>query len=313
MNRFLLAFTALALLSGCVTTYQPQLTVEERAAISSIEAVTIVPQEEIDVQFVPSMAGSSAGAAYGIVGALVGSAIDASINDTRSKEAEVNAKPYRDLLLGYDASAVVKATLESQLSGFESISDVVVTSDRQMEDLEPKEYQGLGKDGVLFVNASYALSPQQDVLFVKAFINLYQRFDQTEAEKPKKNKLIAGWMLQYQSPSRALSLDTVEEVDQSTADQAILAPAPLWTKEDLIAEIERGAKHVGHLVKVTIDDTRTAEDYAAMVGEIPVGGATGEGYPLGEFDGNKIYRVATGALYSVPAGEGLIVNMIMAQ
>jgi len=313
MNRFFIALSALVLLSGCVTTYQPQLTPEERESINSIEAITIVPQEEIDVQFVPSMAGSSAGAAYGIVGALVGSAIDASINDTRSKEAEVNAKPYRDLLLGYDASAIVKATIESQLSGLESISEVVVTSDRQMEDLEPKEYQGLGKDGVLFVNSSYALSPQQDVLFVKAFINLYQRFDQSEAEKSKKNKLIAGWMLQYQSPSRAISLDVSEEGDQGTAYQAVIAPAPLWTKEDLISEIERGAKHVGHLVKVTLDDTRTAEDYAAMVGEIPVGGAQGQGYPLGEFDGNKIYRVATGALYSVPAGEGLIVNMIMAQ
>lgn len=64
--------------------------------------MTLVAQEEIDVQFIPSMVDVSADARFGIVGALVGSAIDASINDMRSKKAEIRAKPYRDMLLGYD-------------------------------------------------------------------------------------------------------------------------------------------------------------------------------------------------------------------
>ena len=76
-----------------------------------------------------------------------------------------------------------------------------------------------------------------------------------------------------------------------------------------------GADHLGYLAKFTLDDGLTQEEYKLKEQTMLVGPAKteGKGFYLGEYDGNKIYRLGSGALHSVPADEGVAVNFLMAQ
>ena len=307
MKNLVLSFMLVMLTTGCVATYQPPLNAENRAKINNLEAVTLVAQEEIDVQFIPSMAGASAGASYGIIGALVGSAIDASINDTRSKEAEIRAKPDRDMLLGYDYRPVLNEAVAKQVAGVQWTGDIIVTQDVQVEDFDVMTYQGQARDGIVFINSSYALSPAQDMVFVKAYIAVHERVDNPEGDKKLKNKPMAAWTLQYQSPARNDILNSYTEDDVQVDVR--------WDRDALIQELVRGADHLGYLAKFTLDDGLTKEEYLLKEQTMLVGPAKteGKGFYLGEYDGNKIYRLGSGALHSVPADEGVAVNFLMAQ
>lgn len=175
--------------------------------------------------------------------------------------------------------------------------DVIVTQDVQVKDFDDMTYQGQARGGIAFINSSYALSPEQDMVFVKAYIALHEHVDNPDSDKKAKNKVLAAWTLQYQSPAPNEALNSYTEDDVQVDVR--------WDRDALIQELTRGADHPGYVAKFTLDDGLMKEECQFKEQTMLVGSAKREGkdFYLGEYDGNKIYRLGSGPWHSVLADE----------
>lgn len=64
--------------------FQPELTDELKSSISTVRVISIIHQDELNVQIYPTNSGGLVGRiGLGAVGALIGATSDASINSAR--------------------------------------------------------------------------------------------------------------------------------------------------------------------------------------------------------------------------------------
>ena len=193
--KLLAAFISCLFLFGCAS-YKPLVEAEEKGQISSLRVISVVPQEEIKTQIQIQTAG---GAGFGLLGAIV----DASVNNSRAKDAEAASDPFRDALLETDPKSLINAAYENELQGIDWASPTTI--EKRDEALDRKELRALlrtmPEDALLMIHSIYSLTPELEILEIDALLQLYMA-DKREAKSTKDNgrlKKVGQTIIRFQS------------------------------------------------------------------------------------------------------------------
>ena len=298
-----LAFVTLALLvTGCAGTYKPEISEELRDSVSTAEVVSFIPQEEIDLQFNPSTAGSAAGAGFGAIGGMLGAIADAAANQSLAKKAEQRVQPFRDKLVEYDFKSVHIEQLKNYLNEVEWVTVSKLESELNREDFKLRDYlPEIDQDALLIIATSYSLSPDFDVLNINSSYSLYIKPTQKSKAKRPRYRAVASQFYQYQSPSKKrqhlaslpdfvaardeitnkyqLAIDNAKtsqsksrhekskrkELEKATKEALEKSPVNYdWTEEELTQQLNRGIEHILTMKTLDLNDQRSAKDYKAL-------------------------------------------------
>lgn len=138
--------------------------------------VSQVQQEGIIKEFVPSNAGGSSGAQFGLVGALIGAAVNTSINNSRAKEAETTAEPFRNALLDINTRETLKLAYTDALKDIDWATHQEVLSEQLPENSKTSDYtDNINDDLLLLISTRYSLKPNAEVIEFKADYSTFEK------------------------------------------------------------------------------------------------------------------------------------------
>lgn len=166
--------------------YKPKLTDDVKADISTVRVLSIIHQDELNVQINASSTGAGAAAGFGLLGALVGTAIDASVNDARSKSAEERVEPFRAVMQGTNTTAAINETIEKSVESLDWATANFEVFDDSDNFKVSDSMKGLEEDALLVINSSYALTPELESVEVKSELALYMNKNKQSEESSKK-------------------------------------------------------------------------------------------------------------------------------
>lgn len=155
-------------LSGCATTGRTHV---DSTALKSIDHVEIhlgVAQAEIR----PSIKRSNLTAGAG--GGLLWAAIDASLNESRTKEAETMIRPLRDTLIDYDFNKTFENYAGGALKDLDWLNNADVkldTGDISAEYM--KSFDDKDNDAVIFVTTDYYVSADYKTIRLLCHLSVF--------------------------------------------------------------------------------------------------------------------------------------------
>lgn len=185
MKKLVLTVAAISL-AGCATPRGYNLIdAEARPELNSMESVLLVKQSELGSAIETSNISAATG------GGLIPALIDAGVNANRTKTAEEMISPIRDKMIDFDFPAQLESDIEAALAdiGIEGITEVelVRAEDRTYRQDTVAETSA---DAVMFIDSTYQLSPNFDMVVVTANVTVYpkspalnafkERFDEDE-------------------------------------------------------------------------------------------------------------------------------------
>lgn len=336
--------TCMALFTGCASTYQSQISNQDRLSLSQLNVVSHFTQEEIGSRYAASNMTSS------MQGGALFMLIDSAVNSHRAKKSEAAAEIYRDALLGYDIVGMfgqeIRASLTelpwTNLGKFESITDTE-TIDVPMR---LAEAQG---SAILVLRPTYFFSPQADAIYLDMTASLYRKNDakqkaplfsnvysyQSPIRRPDSPFLspseaeseIAAITTKYQTKIDAAQRNEsrrqyykkimgkqIQRVKKRRIDSEELATISkeAWNPDNLKATLQTGAKQIANLLLLDLNDKLSEAEYQSIERKVNVNFIANredttdiDVYPMGNFDGYSIYRQKSGKLFSVPTNQNI--------
>lgn len=289
---FVAVVSLLHFCSGCAT---PPTTLppEARARINQTRAISYIPQEEVNVQFMPS----SYGAGLGLLGAVV----DAGVNASLAGSAESRAKRIRENVRDYDfrhrywaaTSNVVATTDWMKLGHFSMVASNVA----------PVKPAAVTEAALMNIGTDYFISPNGRVFEVSTGIGVYL---------PQKNKKpsAANTMIYYSAE--------IGDVEGDKAAEKWIENGGAALRQAADEGIQESAKLMRHALDL-MGGTTNVTMKAARVRAKLVHGRAGFGIPVGrtgllgnvieENPDRIIFQAKQGPLYSWPRREVEVVYL----
>lgn len=206
---FKFAVLAIVITSTACTTFLPKLTDELKGEIATVRVISVIHQEELNVQMNASNSAGGAGAAFGAIGAIVGSIADASVNSARSKAAEVKAERFRTTLNDRNTTGAINDTLKESVESIDWAEAHFVTyqDSKEFKTAQLKgEMKQLKDDALIVLYSSYSLTPELESLEITTQLALYKRADEPpkkglarNREVKKKHRAVYRSGMKYQS------------------------------------------------------------------------------------------------------------------
>jgi hypothetical protein len=166
----------LSILSSCAPNVHKPLESLAKEQISTTDAYLIIEQQEINANIDQSNVTAAMG------GGLIAALIDASINNSRAKEAEKLMKPIRDSLIDFQFDKYLMEQLQKQMSSVEWMN---LKSLQLKKDFSEESISGFFKDSsasvVLYVQTNYYLTP--DFKDLKVLSKVYMLPNNEELRK----------------------------------------------------------------------------------------------------------------------------------
>lgn len=219
--KSLLKLTVLAVVittSAC-TSFQPKLTDELKSGIATVRVISVIHQEELNVQMNASNGGAAAASSLGFIGVLVGSVVDASINSARSKTAEEKAERFRVALSGSNTTGAINDILKESVESIDW-ADVNFVTYQDSEEFKSSNLRGemesLQEDALIVLYSSYSLTPELESLEIATRLALYKRPDEPVDNGPSRNRALYESGMKYQSKlyGGRYRSDSAEELEQ---------------------------------------------------------------------------------------------------
>lgn len=173
------ALAAGALLSvGCAGATRVALNDAQRDQLGSVRTVGALSQQELRVTVVPS----NTGAAFGLVGAL----IDASVTNSRAKDAESAVVPVRNSLVGYEPSRTLGVALKRELGSLTWLkhNSVEVRQAAESKAAIAELVNASNTDMLLLIQTDYQLAPAFEAMVVKARVSMLPRKSAAPPREP---------------------------------------------------------------------------------------------------------------------------------
>ncbi len=158
LKKILVLITISFFLSGC-TSIKPvhQLDPNAVTLIQELDAHLIVDQDEIYAD----IKGSNSAAAAG--GGLLFALIDIMVESSQTNTAESSIVPVRNHLIDYDYASVLHEKINSEISNISNFKVNKVNLERATnQNILSEKYNESGASAILFLTASYKLSPEFD-------------------------------------------------------------------------------------------------------------------------------------------------------
>lgn len=211
MKPFLkLTVLAVVIATSACTTFQPKLTQQLKDDIDTVRVISVIHQEELNVQMNAFNGAGTAGAVgFGALGVVVGSIADASVNSARSKVAEGKAERFRAALSGRNTTDAINATLKESVESIDWASANFVTyqASKEFKTFQLRgELEQLKEDALVVLTSSYSLTPELESLEITTRLALYKRPTEPakkglarNREVKKKNRTLYQSGMKYQS------------------------------------------------------------------------------------------------------------------
>lgn len=199
----------LVVVAGCSNGhYKPIISDSVRLSLKPVKVVSIVKNNGIDIQIIPSTKARDAafkvglwqgGIVGGLAGSLIGIVADAGITVIKAKNAEKTLRPYQTRLKRFNVDEKLHRSLKDNLAkmGVE-ISDYVVADNFRTVDLY--DYiDDLDDEKLLAITTSYSFDPTKNMIHIVSEATLYLK-------KLKNNKgyRTLDWSVFYQTPRRSV-------------------------------------------------------------------------------------------------------------
>lgn len=265
-----LAVLGIVVTTSACTSFQPKLTDELKSDIASVRVISVIHQEELNVQMNASTGGTAAAASFGLIGALVGSIADASVNSARSKAAEEKAERFRAVLSGSNSTAAINTTLRESVESVDWAETNFVPY-QDSEEFKTANLNGvledMEEDALIVLYSSYSLTPELESLEIATRLALYKRPDQTAKDGPKRNRVLYQSGMKYQSKlyGGRYRSNTAEELEQERA--AIIA-----RYDKKIANAARPDKKVFEKRKRKLLESLNGRSFVKVKGEVDTEG-----------------------------------------
>lgn len=206
MNSFSkLSVLAVVIATSACTTFQPKLTDELKDDIASVRVISVIHQEELNVQMNASNSGAvAAGAGFGAIGGLIGAIADVSINSARSKAAEKKAEQFRAALSGINTTSAINNTLRESVESIDWAEANFVTY-QDSEEFKNSHIRGemdkLQEDALIVLYSSYSLTPELESLEITTRLALYEKPDTPvkKSDGPSRTRASYASGMKYQS------------------------------------------------------------------------------------------------------------------
>lgn len=151
--RLLVLFSFVVSMTACATQPYNHIDREARAHFESVESYLVVPQDEIYADIQRSNITGMMG------GGLLWALVDASVDNSRTKDAETAIAPIRNKLLNYDFAEILATNINTKLMGVDWLNSTQLVLERaRPEDFVAKKYEACNASAILFINADYKLS-----------------------------------------------------------------------------------------------------------------------------------------------------------
>lgn len=203
-KEFIVKFrTIILLVISILATSCAQHAQEERTNIPKLKVISVVPQKEINAQFVSSTTGAAS--AYllgGIPGAFIGSIVDHGINSSRAKKSEAKVQVFRELLSSYNFNQAVHDAYFTELNGKIWFETIGFLRDPEYKKFDPHKYSSnLDEEKPLLLSTDYSFDPDLNLIHVSLTAKLYSEASAKSRSEGKKYDA-KKWILLHQSPSK---------------------------------------------------------------------------------------------------------------
>lgn len=202
--------------------YNTGLTEEERVGISKINIVSHIPQEQIDVEFIPTTGPDT--------GSLASPIMNSIMNKSRKRSNKEKLEFYRKLLSSYSFKENAYNNYLDVLSGEAWFKVAGFLKDSVYENFNPEDYTSdLDKEKVLSLSTNYCFDPEFNSIHVVLRAVLYMQAFYEEDTNDKKYKT-KSWVIYHQSPSSVLKL---EQKNQDEVAREIRELEKTYSEENL--------------------------------------------------------------------------------
>ncbi|MGN6149387.1 MAG: hypothetical protein ACTHPD_12670 [Rhizomicrobium sp.] len=188
-NRRVAILLSAVLLAGCAANVPVHGSLDQsfEGGIASTDIVVPIKQGEIFV-FVPDSQIAAAGG-----GGLLLALVDAGVNSVRTSKAEAAVKPLRDSLADFDFDGAIRDNMKSALSqvAWLHVANASVVRDVSPDSLDRDLAHSSASD-VVFVNTTYMLSNDANLLTVSMSAGLFSKDDAVAPKKAKQKTSLAN-------------------------------------------------------------------------------------------------------------------------
>ncbi|MCR9279185.1 MAG: hypothetical protein NXH85_14565 [Pseudomonadaceae bacterium] len=340
--RILPATCALVISAGCTATYTP--TFSDTSTLN-LAVSSKTPQQEMTVQFVEANSSAVAGAQGGALGALIGAAIDAGINQSRAKKAEAEAEVVRRLLPDVQLQGKIEAALAElpESDNFAIVTVRTLAPETKTRDHAREVLSNTEIDAVIATTHRFTITSDLNKVEVSALAEIYLRKPNSAngSIQPPKRRVFTyvsesqgmprGWdegekeahIKAIETSYRSQIAETdiasaarqrlvrsrdneIRRIKRSTTVSRDLALESLWTSDELLSEINRGASHIAKMIAIDLSTREATDGDMRTADRLPITAPTGvavilKGQFVKKIDGHEIFRADSGDLYSVPS------------
>lgn len=204
---FVSFFLTLIFMAGCSSSpYHSALSNEDRTHLfKKVKVVSVIPNKQIKVQYVPSAEDAGGYAApvigIGIVGMIVQ---DAIAQERAARKAEHKARGFRKQLSSYDFKQKVHSAYAKVLHNEDWLGITDFVKDPVYKRFDADEFtNNLDEEKILLLSTHYSFDPDLNIIHVSLNSTLYLK-DTGRVLKQKKVYKSKSWTLVHQSPGKFL-------------------------------------------------------------------------------------------------------------
>ncbi len=189
-----------------------------------LRVISVVSQKNIDAQVIKKEGGDIAGYIIaGIPGAIIAGKINQNHMEKKAIAALNKAKPYREMLKGFDFAKEIQETLYNSLQDSDNIELISYTPSNKWNDIntkpvkitnrnkdygiKPGQVKVYNNEKLLVLNTTYSLDPDLNIIHVETSGQLYLGKIKN-SKKLYKSKL---FRVIYQSPANEIKYAKLDE------------------------------------------------------------------------------------------------------